>query len=244
MNVRSSVALDGSALVWEIFPAAPPVKPNHVLLVPGLTSRNHPKYAPVYTDLAELLAKNGNETVTLALRGQLGSEGVFSFPNAVDDLEAILVDWLSSAGGGVSIFARSSGAPIALRLARRVPDCICRLFLWGCSPRGVYDRLFGPKSDGEYLRACVEYGTKFAEDFEVTLFYPEDELPYVNCPVWLGLGTDDEYTGPEEQAAILRRAKDRRAILVVVPYCPHALASDHPAWPTYSDLIQAWLHCC
>lgn len=99
----------------------------------------------------------------------------------------------------VALLARSSGCPIALRVAQHRSD-VRRLLLRGGSPRAVYSRLFGDGNDGSYMQACLDYGTRMAPDFVATLFYPEDEIAGCDVPViWLGSGPTTNIRTPENR---------------------------------------------
>jgi pimeloyl-ACP methyl ester carboxylesterase len=92
------------------------------------------------------------------------------------------------------------------------------------------------------MKACVDYGNRMAPDFTDTLFYPEDEIARCDAPVlWLGLGTDDEYTNAAEQVSMLLLCKAARAALHVIPHCPHGVTSSSPAWYSFCDMVGAWL---
>lgn len=238
-EVRQTNAIDGANIKWELFRTDK--CRGRVLLVPGLTSRNHQKYKAVYDNLADSLTKIGFEVLTMAIRGQLGSGGKYSFPNAVSDIELVIADWLKDSIDPVALFARSSGSPIALRVAQKLETRIDKVLLWGASPKAVYDRLFGTQSDGSYIRACLEYGTTFEDDFIQTLFYPEDEIGALSCPVWLGIGTEDEYSKPTEQIEILLKSKNPKSLLYVLPHTPHAVSIGDKYWDTYFRMIDNWL---
>ena len=240
-EVRTSRASDGSRLQWHVFCPEQSVPLGRVVLIPGLTSPCHEEYTPVYEALAGVLVDAGYECATIAVRGHQGAEGRYSFPNAVDDIQVVLSEWKSAEPRRVALFARSSGGPLALRLARCLPQSVDRILLWGCSPKVVYDQLFGEQSDGSYMRACVDYGTCFTVDFAQTLFFPEDELQHVQVPVWLGLGSEDEYTDCAIQTQILGNAQHPESLLYFLPKCPHAVKSSMRAWPAYKSMILTWL---
>lgn len=234
------VAQDGSTLKWEHF-APQATTQGYVLIVPGLTSRNHEEYRCVYDDLGQAIAELGYECVTLAVRGQLGSEGEYSFPNAVEDVATVIDAWLTGRPESVALFARSSGGPIALRVAREIKPLIRKILLWGVSPRHVYDRLFGSTSDGSYMRACIEYGSRMSENFMSTLFFPEDEIVHVECPVWLGLGIEDTYSTATDQLALLNLSAPKGSLFFTLPACQHSVTSRSTAWPAYWSMLKAWL---
>ena len=233
---------DTQEVYWEtVGPTRRPAL-GRVLILPGLTSPYHPKYVPVYRDTAQVMIAQGWQVAVFACRGQMGSGGFYSFPNAVTDALAVLDAWdQDSQPLPVALIARSSGCPIALRVAQRRPD-VRKLLLWGSSPRPVYDRLFGPDADGSYMQACTDYGTRMAPDFVSSLFYPEDEIAACDVPViWLGVGTDDEYTDAAGQTSILLKSKARHAALHVIPHCPHGVNSASLAWCSFRDMLDAWL---
>jgi hypothetical protein len=234
---------DAEEVCWETIEPANRQALGRVLILPGLTSPYHPKYLSLYRDLGQFIVAQGWQVAVFACRGQLGSGGLYSFPNAVADALAVLHAWdeVPQNPLPVGLLARSSGCPIALRVAQRRSD-VRRLLLWGGSPRAVYSRLFGTGNDGPYMQACVDYGTHMARDFVATLFYPEDEIAGCELPViWLGVGTQDEYTGPRDQVSILMNSKAGHSALHVIQNCPHGVSSTNPAWRPFRDMLGAWL---
>jgi len=234
---------EGQQVCWEATAPRNQRSVGRLLIIPGLTSPYHPKYLPVYRDTAQFIAGRGWEVAIFAARGQVGSGGAYSFPNAVEDALAVVDAWNENSNEHtpLALLARSSGCPIALRIASRRSD-VQSLLLWGGSPRAVYDRLFGGDADGSYMQACIEYGTRMSADFVDTLFYPEEEIAYCNAPVtWLGLGTDDEYTTETEQVAMVKNSKAKHSALHIIPHCPHGVSSASPAWSSFRDMLDAWL---
>ncbi len=210
-----------------------------VLMLPGLTGLNNPSYRPSYEQHAVKFAKIGFETAVFAASGQIGRNGQYSYANTVEDAEAVLRTWLGS-GEVVYLFGKSSGCPIALRVATRNSSQVAGVFLWGDSPKRIYDKHIGPDSDGSYMRSLKERGTNLAPDFYETLFYSEDELRQIPTPVWIAVGNEDEYGLPNEQLKWLAFAPIVKAFCVV-PRFPHLLNETSPAWSTYWGLIETWL---
>src|SRR6478609_5393094 len=122
---------DGSIFTWELFRNPTKEVCRRLIIVPGLTSRNHEEYRDFYDAMAVAVAEAGGEVVTFAARGQLGSEGLYSFPNCVQDVITIAREW--SPGEEVVLFGRSAGGPIALRSAQILASP--RVLIWGAAKR-------------------------------------------------------------------------------------------------------------
>jgi alpha-beta hydrolase superfamily lysophospholipase len=238
---NQSIALDGEVFCWTLIAPGEP-KRETVVIVPGLTSRSHPSYLSVYTDLAEVVASEGFRVVSVTTRGQFGAGGEYNFPNAVDDIAQVIINVQEEFEGKVWLIGRSAGAPIALRVARTLgPNRIAKVLLWGASTKKVYHGLFGPESDGSYLRACTEFGSSMASNFVETLFFPEEEIEYANCPVWLGIGSNDEYSSGSDQALILEQCLLGPCALFFVPLAKHAVRKGDSSWAAFRELVRLWL---
>src|SRR5579885_424250 len=97
-ELRKSQGEDGSIFSWELFRNPNERLCRRLIIVPGLTSRNHPDYSTLYDAMAVAVVEAGGEVVTFAARGQLGSEGLYSFPGCVQDVITIAKEWSPGEG--------------------------------------------------------------------------------------------------------------------------------------------------
>ncbi len=217
-----------------------------VVVVPGLSSRHSDKYSCVYNDLGAGLATSGFTAVTFSTRGQAGSGGYYSFPNIVEDI-SLIVSYLKESKitqNNIHLLSRSSGGPPALRFATlpEFKDDIRSLALWGISLKSVYEDIFGDEKREYWLNRMKDGGTVVKEDFLDTLFYPEDIVCNVDNPVLFFLGTEDEFTTPEEQLVLLRETAHSASSLRVIKGAKHAIDKDSDFFENYMQSFTNWFN--
>lgn len=236
---RDSRAPDGSVVAWTV---TMPIGRSRgsVLMIPGLTGPRHPRYATVYGDLTQWLATLGFSAAIVTPRGQIGSGGYYSPGNVCDDVRAVLADW-GDAEQPLGVFARSTGAGCALRVARDSRVQIHHILTWGACFRDVYVKLFGPSSDGSYMRACEDYGMRPTPRFYDELVFPEDEIDSVEVPAWFAVGTRDEYTDVHAQIELADRSRHPSSMSIALPPLVHRFDASYAHWPRFQALVLTWL---
>ncbi len=237
-EARESRGTEGARFTWDLWWNSAQSARRRVLIVAGITSRNHPDYRALYDAMATDLVVAECEVVTFAARGQMGSEGIYSFPSCVEDVLTIANEW--SPGEPMALFGRSAGGPIALRCAARLQAS--QVMVWGAAGRLTYEELFGPGSDGSYLQACEKYGTRMHQKFYQSTFFPEDEICNVKCPVWIGIGDQDEHSSAAEQLCTLLNSKRDDNVLFVIKGARHAVKADGSGWHAMRQILRAWLN--
>lgn len=237
-TARDPVTIECGPALLEIYAPAADVR-GRVLQVPGLSGPSGIGYRPLYVQLCQTLALDGYEAAFFAGRGHRGRPGEFSFPGLLEDLGAVVDAWIGT-GETVHLMAKSSGCPVALRFAATVPDLVKSVLLWGASPERVYRDLFPATGETSYTKGLRERGTRLAAEFRGTLFFPEHEIDSVDCPVWVGLGTQDQFSSPSEQLRIFEPGL-KCETLFIIGDCPHSVAKGTSAWTPFYGMIRAWL---
>lgn len=220
-----------------------------LIVLPGLSSPNHPDYKPVYDLLRNEGARRGwSDVHVIEYPGQIDSKGntpeQFSHAASITKAASVLTH-VAESNCPFHVLGLSYGCNILLSVARsrglRESNGWQRATIWGpFSYWRTWQHFHEPESWSSAMKGTNPSGSP--RDFFERIIPNEDLITKVALPVSVGVGSLDKYvTKPELDCleAYCRQEAVGRRTFAHIEGCGHNVSVKDPGYMDYLDFVFA-----